>query len=122
MMRGLLFLCVGSLFPPVALAHRVLVEKGTGKLIEYQSHAREGTLLGNAQASGIDLNTVEEKDVTLEEWASIREQWIDKPARDQAEKDKPVEIPLSDFGALAGGIAGAASLVIVARRKKAIAP
>lgn len=41
------------------------------------------------------------------------------PLADRKRKEQEREIPLSDFGGLAGGLAGAASLVIVARKKKA---
>ena len=40
-------------------------------------------------------------------------------AQKDAEKNQTTEIPLSDFGGLVGGMAGAASLMIVARKKKA---
>ena len=73
----LIFLCVAT----PALATRVLLEKGTGRLIEYQSHATAGTLLRNAEVAGIDLSTVEELEVSNQEWAAIRETQLDAPAR-----------------------------------------
>lgn len=42
-------------------------------------------------------------------------QIVSQKRKDESE---PIEIPLSDFGAVAGGLAGAASLVIVARKKR----
>lgn len=60
---------------------RVCTEKGTGKLIEYQSDATEGTLISNAVNAGYKANTVEEKEVTDEEWAALRETHITGPAR-----------------------------------------
>lgn len=118
-MRYLLLALMGVLLPwSTASAERVCLERATGKVLEYQSHATEGTLLKNAVAAGFLLSDVEEREVTSQEWAALRETWIDAPARKDAEKDKPVEIPLSDFGAIAGGLAGAAALVVVARKKK----
>ena len=67
--------------PTSAWAARVCVERGTGKLIEYQSHATPGTLLRNAKAAGYQEAQVEEREVTSAEWTALQEQWIDAPNR-----------------------------------------
>ena len=82
-----LFLIFGLV--SVCYADRVCLEKSTGKLIEYQSgDAPLGTLIQNALNSG--YTDVEEKYVTEEEWQVIKEEQIDKPAREKA-KEKEVE-------------------------------
>ena len=73
-----------------AWAARVCLEKTTGKLIEYQSQATPGTLLRNAEASGYTADQVEEREVTPEAWAAIREEWIVKPARERR-KDREAD-------------------------------
>lgn len=50
---------------------RVCIEKSTGRLIESQSHAREGTLLQNALNTGYNEADIEEKEVTQEEFQII---------------------------------------------------
>ena len=107
--------------PMSAWASQVCLEVGTGRLLEYQEHARVGTCAANMAVSHPGV-VFEEQTVTPQEWAVLKEELLDKPAREQAERDKPVEIPLKDFGAALGGLAGAASLVIVARRKKGVPP
>ena len=49
------------LFPTTAWADRVCVVKSTGKLIEYQSDAKEGTLLQNALNTGYKEKDIEEE-------------------------------------------------------------
>ncbi len=61
---------------------RVSLIRATGKLIEYQSRAQAGTLTQNALRAGFAAAAIEEREVTEAEWAVIRDQWIDKPARD----------------------------------------
>ena len=117
---GIGLLCLLGWGLPVEAA-RVCVEKATGKLLEYQSAATPGTLLRNAMAAGLDVSTVEERDVTPQEWAMLKEEQLDKPAREQAEKDKPIEVPLDSFGAGAAGALvalGGKNLVLLARKKK----
>lgn len=50
---------------------RVCIEKSTGRLIESQSHAREGTLIINALNAGFDEADIEEKVVTQGEYQAI---------------------------------------------------
>ena len=99
-MRAVLFLWV-LLFCSNAYADRVLLEKSTGKLIEYQSDAREGTLLKNIQDNpqyGYTTDQVEEKEVTEAEWASLKKKWIDDPseverkAKESVKKQKETQI------------------------------
>ena len=67
---------------------RVCLEKSTGKLVEMQSDPRQGTLIQNAINAGYTQADVEEKEVTADEWAAIKEQWIDAPAREwQAQQE-----------------------------------
>ena len=83
----IIFLIIASLFFNVnsSFADRVCIEKGTGKLIEYQSgDAPLGTLAQNAVNVGYTIDTIIEKYITPEEWKSIKKQWIDDPA----EKEK----------------------------------
>ena len=67
---------------------RVCIEKSTGRLIESQSHAREGTLLQNALNTGYNEADIEEKEVTQEELEeearaiSIRQQMPIEVVRD----------------------------------------
>ena len=85
----ILFLIFGLV--SVCYADRVCLEKSTGKLIEYQSgDAPLGTLTQNAINAGYKKEDVVEKYVTQEEWKTIKEQWIDKPAQDLA-KQKELE-------------------------------
>jgi hypothetical protein len=65
---------------------RICLEKSTGKLVEMQSDPRQGTLIQNAINAGYAQVDVEEKEVTADEWATIREEWIDKPQRDEDKK------------------------------------
>ena len=68
-------------WPLPCFAARVCVEKSTGKLIEYQSHATPGTLLQNAQAAGLNVAALEERDVTALEWDAIYDAQVVVPAR-----------------------------------------
>ena len=62
-----------------AFAARVVVEKATGKLIEYQSDASPGTLTANAVSAGYAADAVVEREVTDPEWTVLRRQWIEVP-------------------------------------------
>ena len=64
---------------PVVWAEQVCLDKDTGALLEYQSHATPGTCTRNAVASGKDANDVVERDVTKAEWDAIRKTQIDAP-------------------------------------------
>lgn len=66
----------------------ICIEKNTGKLIEYQSNATEGTLIQNAVNSGYDINDIEERNITYNEWKIIKEEQIDKPAREAKSQEK----------------------------------
>lgn len=62
-----------SPLPPARPPDFVLmaVQKSTGKILEMQSHARAGTLIGNAAAAGYDAGDVEEREVTDAEYAEL---------------------------------------------------
>ena len=77
----ILFVC------PVAWADQVCLVKATNTLLEHQSRATPGTCLKNAQAAGFAVDEVEEREVSAEEWALMREALIVKPARDQAKAE-----------------------------------
>jgi len=62
---------------------RICLEKSTGKLVEMQSDPRQGTLIQNAVNAGYAQADVEEKEVTADEWAIVRERWIDAPYREE---------------------------------------
>lgn len=49
---------------------RICIEKSTGKIIEMQSHARLGTLIDNAVNAGYTTESVEELEMTPEEYAA----------------------------------------------------
>ena len=48
-----------------------ICETKSGKLIEMQSDAREGTLIANAASAGYSPDEVMEREVTPEEWQDI---------------------------------------------------
>jgi len=50
---------------------RICTEKSTGKILEMQSYATEGTLIQNAVNAGYVLTDVEEKVITNAEWATL---------------------------------------------------
>lgn len=50
---------------------RICLEKTTGKLIEMQSNATEGTLIQNAVNAGFAETDIEELEVTEAEWQVI---------------------------------------------------
>ena len=52
---------------------RICTVKATGKLIEMQSNATEGTLLANAVSSGFALIDIVEKEITEAEWAAFKD-------------------------------------------------
>lgn len=60
---------------------RICVDK-SGKLIEMQSHATEGTLIRNAINAGYKEADIEEKEITSEEW-DIMQSEINKPSPEQ---------------------------------------
>lgn len=68
-------------------ADMVCIEKSTGKLIEYQSSATKGTLTENAINQGYKKKDIEEREVSQQEWLIIKEEKIDKPAKEK-EKEK----------------------------------
>ena len=73
----------------VCYADRVCLEKTTGKLIEYQSgDAPLGTLVQNAVNVGYKKEDIEERYVNKEEWQIIKEEKIDKPAREKAKQEE----------------------------------
>jgi len=65
---------------------RVSFIKATGEPLEMQVSARAGTVLSNALLHGYDATEVEEREVSLEEWVAIREEWFDKPKRAATEE------------------------------------
>ena len=54
---------------------RICIQKSTGKLIEMQSDATEGTLIQNAVDAGFPLDDIEEREITPEEWADPNAPW-----------------------------------------------
>jgi hypothetical protein len=50
---------------------RICTEKSTGKILEMQSYATEGTLVQNAVNAGYVAEDVEEKVITNAEWATL---------------------------------------------------
>ena len=50
---------------------RICKEKSTGKILEMQSYATEGTLVQNAVNAGYVAEDVEEKIITNAEWATL---------------------------------------------------
>mgnify|MGYP001558813922 CR=1 FL=1 len=82
----ILFLIFSSV--SLCFADRVCLEKSTGKLIEYQSSATEGTLIKNAINDGYQEVDIEEKEITKEEWKDLKEEQIDKPVKEEKEKQK----------------------------------
>lgn len=50
---------------------RICIEKSTGRLVESQSHAREGTLIINAVSAGYNEFDIEEKEATESEFQAI---------------------------------------------------
>jgi len=50
---------------------RICTEKSTGKILEMQSHATEGTLIQNAVNAGYVATDVEEKIITVDEWVAL---------------------------------------------------
>jgi len=59
----------------------VLIEKSTGKPLMHQTGGTPGTMEANAEAAGLDLLDVEEKELTEAEWEAMREEFIDAPGR-----------------------------------------
>jgi hypothetical protein len=78
-----LFVLLAAFVP--ARAGQVCLYKDSGRLIEYQSDATPGTCTRNAAAAGIDVDNVEEREVTRPEWAVIRKRWITDPAEAEME-------------------------------------
>ena len=70
---------------------RICIVKATGKLIEYQGSADAGTLISNAVNGGYVANEIEERVVTPDEWAIIKEDQIDKPAKEKKKEEKKRE-------------------------------
>ena len=54
---------------------RISIYKATGKLIEMQSAATEGTLIQNALNAGLDAADIEEREITEAEWADPLASW-----------------------------------------------
>jgi len=54
---------------------RICIVKATGKLIEMQSSATEGTLIKNALNSGFSPDDIEEREITEVEWADPNAPW-----------------------------------------------
>src|SRR3990167_1529346 len=81
------------LFATPVFADQVCLDRKTGKLIEYQSKATPGTCLINAISAGYTEENVEERQVSLDEWAYIKEELVDKPEREDKEaKEQAKEI------------------------------
>ena len=54
---------------------RICIQKSTGKLIEMQSAATEGTLIQNALSAGFSPDDIEEREITEAEWADPNAPW-----------------------------------------------
>jgi len=54
---------------------RICIQKSTGKLIEMQSDATEGTLIKNALSAGFLPDDIEEREITEAEWADPNALW-----------------------------------------------
>ena len=68
-------------------ADMVILEKATGRLIEYQSaDGNLDTMLKNANNMGYAESEVEITYISKAEWEVIREEQIDKPARERKEQ------------------------------------
>ena len=65
---------------------RICIDK-SGKLIEMQSDATEGTLIKNALNAGFKEDEIEERLITLEEWA-VYEVELRKPTPEQIQENK----------------------------------
>ena len=50
---------------------RVCLLKANNRILEMQSHAREGTLISNALLAGFALADIEEREVTPAEYAAL---------------------------------------------------
>lgn len=75
---------------PVA-AGQVCLEKGTGKLIEYQSDGRPGTCTQNALQSGYTTNQVEERTMGKDEINVLLDAQFVKPAKEAQEAKRVVK-------------------------------
>lgn len=107
---------------PICWAGRIAVDRDTGALIEYQSHATPGTLIQNAVASGRDASTVVEREISEAEWHTTYQTQVVQPAKQRAkeqERQSVVEIPLSDFGSGALSSLASQGFVIRAQKKRA---
>ena len=86
MWKGLLIL-LGSLWiVPLAWASVVCLEQSTGKLLEYQNPGSPGICQANWVTNnpqyGYTADQIEERSVTPQEWAVIREAQIDRPVKE----------------------------------------
>ena len=75
------------LAPPV-WANQVCLHKGTGRLLEYQSGGITGTCTANLIAAGIPKGQIQERVITASEWAVLREEQLETPARVEREAKK----------------------------------
>ena len=92
----LLTLVLSVVVVPVVWAGQVCLDKDTGALVEYQSHATPGTCTRNAVASGLKATDIVERDVTQAEWASIRQAQIDAPAEAKRETEEALRQTKAD--------------------------
>lgn len=82
-MRTLGLVVVLSLVGPrFVLAGQVCLRTGTGKVLEYQSHATPGTCTKNLVNAGQSAAQIEERTVTPQEWAQLYEEQFATPARE----------------------------------------
>jgi len=63
---------------------RICIAKATGKLLEMQSDATEGTLIKNALSAGYLATDIEERKITDVEWSDPTAPW-NKPSPEQLE-------------------------------------
>lgn len=65
---------------------RAAIQKSTGKLIEYQSHAKEGTVTANAIAAGYEVDDIEEREITEAEAQALLATANAPPVAEQIDK------------------------------------
>lgn len=82
---------------------RICTEKSTGKLIEMQSHATEGTLIQNAVNAGYAASDVEEKEVAEAEYVALM------AAQPKPKSELLAAINAQTAAAITGGFVSSAS-------------
>ena len=76
---------------------RICIQKSTGRYIEGQEHAREGTLINNAIKQGYDPNDLKEEVVDDATFRAILEQKKTQGQKDREEKEKLIKNKIRDL-------------------------